>query len=143
MRATIARDWPNWGDRFAPKKVCGYGTPPAPDDGGAVMNREIELREAACRSGSGGRRSAPQLGATPTLSRRHCERSEAIQLRELWRDGLLRCARNDERVCGLRDKARCAATIVRDWPNWGDRFPPKKGFVVMGPRLRPTMVERS
>src|SRR3954467_12849109 len=54
MRATIARDWPNWGDRFAPKKVCGYGTPPAPDDGGAVMNREIELREAACRSGGGG-----------------------------------------------------------------------------------------
>src|SRR5215213_1546943 len=26
---------------------------------------------------------------------RHCERSEAIQLRELWHDGLLRCARND------------------------------------------------
>jgi hypothetical protein len=105
------------------------------------MNREIELREAACRSGSGGRRSAPQLGATPTLSRRHCERSEAIQLRELWRDGLLRCARNDERVA-----VSATSPMRRHYcprlAALGDRSP-SHIFVVMGPRLRPTMVERA
>jgi len=58
--------------------------------------------------GRGPKCQSGHLRDTVIARHRHCERSEAIQLSFLPRDGLLRCARNDGRI-QIRILAACFA----------------------------------
>src|SRR5664279_6487652 len=80
----------------------------ARETAGAARTR-LSLRPLAHEGGT----SRPNLARNmrrdrEAVSRRHCERSEAIQLSCMLRHGLLRCARNEGGI-QLRDLAACFA----------------------------------
>src|SRR5712675_3244616 len=66
---------------------------------------------------TGSRECAPddRLREAIHLARRHCERSEAIYLATVRKNGLLRCARND--VEGARNDVEGARNDVEDARN--------------------------
>src|SRR5712671_6740268 len=91
---------------------------------------------ASQRVGANARRGRENVSGTP----RHCERSEAIHSFLLWRDGLLRCARNDGRRDGLLrgacHRARIRATRWLAMTGEGRFMPPLTPATHRGPPNR-------